>query len=43
MRTLSLIDLLIVGAVLALLIFAGTRDFGQYGSRAIPAASGAHP
>jgi hypothetical protein len=46
MRALSLLDLLIISAVVALLVFAGTRDFGRYTGRTLsavpvaPAATG---
>ncbi len=39
MRGLSLVDLLIVGAVVALLVFAATCDFGLYAGRTIAAAT----
>jgi hypothetical protein len=32
-------DLIIVGAVVALLVFAGTRDFGRYAGRTLPVAA----
>ena len=35
MRGLSLIDLIIVLAVLALLVFAGSRDFVRYDNRTL--------
>jgi len=38
MRGLSLVDLMIVGAVVAVLVFAATRDFGRYAGRTLSAA-----
>jgi Tfp pilus assembly protein PilE len=37
MRGLSLVDLLVIGAVLAVLVYAGTQDFGRYTERTLPA------
>ena len=42
MRSLSLFDLLIVLGVVALLLFAASREFGRYGSKTLaptPAAT----
>lgn len=41
MRGLSALDLLIILAVLALLCFAGSRDFSRYDSRTIVSAPAA--
>ncbi len=38
MRGLGLIDLLVIVAVIALLVFVGSKDFRRYGARAgVPA------
>ena len=38
MRGLSLVDVLIMLAVLAALVFAGTRDFARYSNSTVPPA-----
>jgi len=43
LRGLSLIDALIILAVLAVLLFAGSREFAHYGGRALPPAPTATP
>ena len=43
MRGLSLLDVLVVLAVAALLLFAATRDFSRYESRTLPASPAATP
>jgi hypothetical protein len=43
MRALNLLDILIIGAVLALLVYAGTRDFHHYAGRTEPAAATTAP
>jgi hypothetical protein len=43
MRGLSVLDLLLVLAVVALLCFAASRDFGRYDSRALPAPAATAP
>lgn len=35
MRGLGLIDLLVILAVIALLVFVGSKDFRRYGGRAV--------
>lgn len=36
MRGLSLVDVLVILAVLGVLLFAGTRDFTRYAGRTVP-------
>jgi len=36
MARLSAVDVIIILAVLALLVFVGTREFAQYGERVFP-------
>jgi hypothetical protein len=38
MRSLSLVDVLIMLAVLAVLAFAGSRDFARYSNSTVPPA-----
>jgi len=35
MRALNLVDVLIIGTVVALLVYAGTQDFGHYTGRTV--------
>lgn len=37
MRGLNLLDIVIIGAVVAVLVYAGSRDFGRYVGRTIVA------
>ena len=39
MRGLSLVDVLIMLAVLAVLVFAGSKDFARYSNSTVPPAS----
>jgi hypothetical protein len=39
MRGLNLIDVIVIAAVVALLIYAGTQDFGHYEGRTLPVAT----
>jgi len=43
MRSLSLVDVLIILAVLAVLVFAGSKDFARYSSSTVPPAPTATP
>lgn len=43
MRGLSLVDVLIILAVLAVLLFAGSTEFGHYSNRTVAPAPTASP